>query len=167
MFFKFKDTPLLRRVPANYKDGVYQPAGQNRPNPLILSQVFLKSDGKRTYSNTGKNALLVFFGKVYVTFFWKSLWNRLILLNDRIEFGRIPKFCVIHFFFNNFWVGQQIVEEILDAQRPACPPEYFNIPIPDIHPFRNLTKHTEMPVLRTRYDQRSGRSPNNPRQQVS
>ncbi|XP_044731153.1 dual oxidase 2-like [Chrysoperla carnea] len=118
------DTPLLRRVPANYEDGVYQPAGQNRPNPLILSQVFLKSDGKRTYSNTGKNALLVFF-------------------------------------------GQQIVEEILDAQRPACPPEYFNIPIPDIHPFRNLTIHTEMPVLRTRYDQRSGRSSNNPRQQLN
>ncbi|XP_059487238.1 dual oxidase 2-like [Neocloeon triangulifer] len=64
--------------------------------------------------------------------------------------------------------GQQMVEEILDAQRPACPPEYFNIPIPEGHEYRNINpKHTEMPLLRTRYDMRTGFSPNNPRQQLN
>jgi len=59
-----------------------------------------------------------------------------------------------------------VVEEILDTQRAACPPEYINIKIPNKHPYKNKTKHTEMPVLRTRYDQQTGYSPNNPRQQV-
>ncbi|XP_017767878.1 PREDICTED: dual oxidase-like [Nicrophorus vespilloides] len=63
--------------------------------------------------------------------------------------------------------GQQVVEEILDAQRPACPPEYFNIKIPEYHRYRNLSKHTEMPLLRTRFDQRTGLNPNNPRQQLN
>lgn len=63
--------------------------------------------------------------------------------------------------------GQQVVEEILDAQRAACPPEYINIKIPKNHRYRiDKPGHTEMPVLRTRYDHRTGHSPNNPRQQV-
>nr|XP_022914641.1 dual oxidase-like [Onthophagus taurus] len=61
--------------------------------------------------------------------------------------------------------GQQVVEEILDAQRPACPPEYFNIPIPGNHKYAKM--HSEMPLLRTRYDQKTGYSPNNPRQQLN
>ncbi|XP_060531820.1 dual oxidase 2-like [Cylas formicarius] len=63
--------------------------------------------------------------------------------------------------------GQQIVEEILDAQRPACPPEYFNIKVPKGHHFENLTGHTQMPFLRSRYDPTTGYSPNNPRQQLN
>jgi dual oxidase len=60
-----------------------------------------------------------------------------------------------------------VVEEILDAQRPACPPEYFNIKIPENHSYqKNKPHHSEIPVLRTRYDMRTGFSPNNPRQQV-
>jgi len=118
------DTPLLRRVPAAYKDGVYEPSGHDRPNPLELSEQLLKGD-IGTQSRTGKTALLVFF-------------------------------------------GQQVVEEILDAQRPACPPEYFNIQIPANHSYRiNKPYHSEMPVLRTRYDMRTGFSPNNPRQQLN
>lgn len=62
--------------------------------------------------------------------------------------------------------GQQVVEEILDAQRPACPPEYYNIPIPEEHEYRK-TGHKEMPVLRTRYAIYTGHSPNNPRQQLN
>jgi dual oxidase len=58
----FADTPLLRRVPAAYKDGVYEPSGHDRPNPLELSQQLLKGD-IGTQSRTGKTALLVFFGK--------------------------------------------------------------------------------------------------------
>ncbi|XP_046428297.1 dual oxidase-like [Neodiprion fabricii] len=115
------DTPLLRRSKAAYRDGVYQPSGYNRPNPLELSENLLNGT-VATLSNTGRNAFLVFF-------------------------------------------GQQVVEEILDAQRAACPPEYFNIKIPENHRYLKLNK--EMPVLRTRYDARTGYSPNNPRQQLN
>ncbi|WAR00874.1 DUOX2-like protein [Mya arenaria] len=66
--------------------------------------------------------------------------------------------------------GQQVVEEILDAQRPGCPREFFNIPVkhnvtPTYDPERK--GDVEMPVLRSRYDQRTGLSPNNPRQQLN
>ncbi|XP_043256112.1 dual oxidase 2-like [Colletes gigas] len=117
------DTPLLRRWPAAYEDGVYKPSGTNRPEPLELSDKLL-SGNIGSKSRTGKNALLVFF-------------------------------------------GQHVVEEILDAQRPTCPPEYFNIKIPDGHDYRIKPGHSEMPVLRTRYDMRTGHSPNNPRQQLN
>uniref|UniRef100_H2YK35 NAD(P)H oxidase (H2O2-forming) n=1 Tax=Ciona savignyi TaxID=51511 RepID=H2YK35_CIOSA len=66
--------------------------------------------------------------------------------------------------------GQHIVEEILDAQRAGCPPEYFNIKIPKGDPLYDNggTGEVEMPFLRTRYDQSSsGYSPNNPRQQLN
>lgn len=59
------------------------------------------------------------------------------------------------------------MEEILDAQRPACPPEYFNIEVPKSHRYYTETGHTLLPVLRTRYDMRTGYSPNNPRQQLN
>ncbi|XP_029667919.1 dual oxidase 2-like, partial [Formica exsecta] len=117
------DTPLLRRLPAAYEDGVYKPSGSSRPEPLEISEKLLS--GKiGSKSRTGRNALLVFF-------------------------------------------GQQVVEEILDAQRAACPPEYINIKIPENHRYRTKPGHTEMPVLRTRYDHRTGHSPNNPRQQLN
>lgn len=55
------DTPLLRKWPAAYEDGVYKPSGSNRPNPLVLSDRLLSGEiGSK--SRTGKNALLVFFG---------------------------------------------------------------------------------------------------------
>jgi hypothetical protein len=58
----FADTPLLRSLPAAYKDGVYEPSGHDRPNPLELSEKLLKGV-IGTKSRTGKTALLVFFGK--------------------------------------------------------------------------------------------------------
>ncbi|KAK0181298.1 hypothetical protein PV327_003591 [Microctonus hyperodae] len=63
--------------------------------------------------------------------------------------------------------GQHVAAEILDSRRPACPPEYFNIKIPENHPYRIKTGQKEMPVLRTRYDEETGHSPNNPRQQLN
>lgn len=58
------DTPLLRRWPAAYEDGVYKPSGSNRPEPLELSDKLLKGTiGSK--SRTGKNALMVFFGKIF------------------------------------------------------------------------------------------------------
>ncbi|XP_078488213.1 dual oxidase 2 isoform X1 [Ciona intestinalis] len=66
--------------------------------------------------------------------------------------------------------GQQVVEEILDAQRPGCPPEYFNIKIPKGDPLYDKTGQgdVELPFLRSRYDMSiTGYSPNNPRQQLN
>ena len=63
--------------------------------------------------------------------------------------------------------GQQVVEEILDAQRRGCPVEYENVPIPKDHEFRKRHPHLkEMPFVRTRYSAGTGRSPNVPREQV-
>ncbi len=70
--------------------------------------------------------------------------------------------------------GQQVVEEILDAQRAGCPPEYENIPIPEGHEYREMTKDrvphgevTYIPFLRTRYSFNTGFSPNVPREQMN
>ena len=64
--------------------------------------------------------------------------------------------------------GQQVVEEVLDAQRPGCPPEYFNIKIPKGHAQYDPESKgdIELPLLRSRYDMSTGFSPNVPRQQV-
>ena len=59
------DMPLTRRVPSHYADGVYQPSGASRPNPLRLSQLVMKGDfgADPDANSTKKSALLVFFGK--------------------------------------------------------------------------------------------------------
>ncbi len=102
-------------MPADYSDGVYKPSGIDRPNPIYLSEAFMKGEiGEK--SATGKTALFVFF-------------------------------------------GQQVVEEILDAQSAGCPPEYINIEIPKevyaengtLVKFSHSTGHTSMPLLRSRY----------------
>ncbi|XP_077992197.1 dual oxidase 1-like [Glandiceps talaboti] len=120
------DTTLTRGLPADYSDGVYQPAGVDRPNPReIANAVMVGWTGHGSYLN--RTALLVFF-------------------------------------------GQQIVEEILDAQRPGCPPEYFNIPIPKGDPDFDPDGKGDVviPFLRTRYQQAStGYSPNVPREQIN
>ena len=79
---------------------------------------------------------------------------------------------------NAFFVyfGQQVVEEILDAQNSGCPPEYINIQIPDkilsetgkrYVEFGHSTGHKSMPLLRTRHSAKTGHSPNNPRVQLN
>ncbi|XP_068222962.1 dual oxidase-like isoform X2 [Palaemon carinicauda] len=66
------------------------------------------------------------------------------------------------------YFGQQVVEEILDSQGRACPPEYFNIDIKPSHRYRKNSPHLEqLPFHRTRYDRTSGLSTNNPRQQLN
>ncbi|GFR66424.1 dual oxidase [Elysia marginata] len=118
------DTHLLRLSPADYSDGVYEPAGKARPNPFTISQIAF-SGSNRLGSARNRNALLVFF-------------------------------------------GQQLVEEIMDVQRPGCPIEFFNIPVPKDHTYNPDGKENlEMPFRRARYDQRTGFSPNNPRQQLN
>lgn len=72
------------------------------------------------------------------------------------------------------YFGQQVVEEIMDSQRPGCPREYENIPVPknntlyrDSEAFNSATDTVFMPFPRSRFDQRTGQSPSNPRQQLN
>ncbi|XP_006818582.2 dual oxidase-like, partial [Saccoglossus kowalevskii] len=119
------DRPLTRTMLAAYSDGVYQPSGDDRPNPREISEAVMKGwTGEGSYVN--RTALLVFF-------------------------------------------GQQVVEEILDAQGSGCPPEYFNIKIPKNDPdFDPEGKgNVEIPFLRGRYDKSIGYSPNAPREQMN
>ena len=64
--------------------------------------------------------------------------------------------------------GQQVVEEILDAQRPGCPPEYFDIKIPTGNELYDSAGEggKVLPFLRTRYNMYTGYNPNVPREQV-
>lgn len=58
----FTDTQLTRKTPPAYLDGVYMLAGQDRPSPRKLSQVFMKgADGLGSTQN--RTAMLAFFGK--------------------------------------------------------------------------------------------------------
>ncbi|XP_060072103.1 dual oxidase 1-like [Ylistrum balloti] len=63
------------------------------------------------------------------------------------------------------YYGQQVVEEIMDVQRPGCPREYENMVVPDNDPL--YTPGIQMPFTRSRFDARTGQSPSNPRQQLN
>ena len=56
------DTHLLRVSPANFSDGVYEPSGKDRPNPLEISKIAFAGENKKG-SARNRNAMLVFFGK--------------------------------------------------------------------------------------------------------
>ncbi|KAK3098182.1 hypothetical protein FSP39_016935 [Pinctada imbricata] len=116
---------LIRRSPPAYSDGVFEPAGRGRPNPLDISTA-AHSGQAGLGSARGRNAMLVYY-------------------------------------------GQQLVEEVLDVQRPGCPFEYENIPVPKGHPRFDVNDlgNVAIPFLRSRYDSRTGYSPNNPRQQIN
>ena len=65
------------------------------------------------------------------------------------------------------YFGQQVVEELLDAQRPGCIPEYFNIQINGTDPLYGGIYFKFMPLHRTRFDFRTGQAPGNPRAQFN
>ncbi|XP_061164792.1 dual oxidase 2-like [Saccostrea echinata] len=118
------DDILIRKSPPAYQDGVYEPAGQDRPNPFDLSDS-AHSGESGLPSARGRTAMLVYF-------------------------------------------GQQVVEEILDVQRPGCPREFFNIPVPKGHRFNpNNLDNLQMPLQRSRFNQRTGQTAGNPRQQLN
>lgn len=124
-------------MPPAYNDGTYEPVKGSRKNPFTISDELMT----RTPNCTVNGKTVACGSKTGKTAF------------------------LVYF-------GQQVVEEVLDAQRPGCPPEYFNIPIPEGHRFRTTNENgtvfskKEMPFLRSRYDQGTGHSPSNPRQQV-
>ncbi|KAJ3411720.1 Dual oxidase 1 [Chytridiales sp. JEL 0842] len=119
-----KDSPLFRRVPPAYADGVLAMV-TDRPNPRTLSRELM----------TGPSGL-------------PSLQNRTAL--------------VVYF-------GQQVVEEILDAQGNHCPREYVNIPIPKGDPLYDPEGKGDVliPFLRGRYDTKTGIAPQAPREQFN
>jgi dual oxidase len=63
--------------------------------------------------------------------------------------------------------GQQVVEELLDVQRPGCIVEYANIPIAKDDPLYGGIYSGFIPLTRSRYDFTTGQSPGNPRQQIN
>ncbi|XP_043467959.1 dual oxidase isoform X1 [Leptopilina heterotoma] len=57
------DSRLIRKVPASYTDGVYMMAGQDRPSPRKLSDLFMQGDdGLPSVKN--RTALFAFFGQL-------------------------------------------------------------------------------------------------------
>ncbi|XP_071487821.1 dual oxidase 2-like [Diadema antillarum] len=117
------DLALTRRLPVAYTDGVYSMAGQDRPNPISISENTMQGKTGRP-SHLNRTALMTFF-------------------------------------------GQQVVEEILDAQRAGCPREYENMEIPEGHFYRDEADVTIMPFVRSRYSFNTGYSPNVPREQLN
>ena len=63
--------------------------------------------------------------------------------------------------------GQQIVEEILDATRPGCAPEYLNIPINETDPLYGGIYYKFIPLTRSRFAMPTGQAPGNPRAQFN
>ena len=71
--------------------------------------------------------------------------------------------------FAIFRAGQQVVEEMLDAQAAGCIPEYENMRIPKCHVLydADCRSDREIPFIRSRYDFGTGYNPNNPRMQLN
>ncbi|XP_067665053.1 dual oxidase 1-like [Haliotis asinina] len=61
------------------------------------------------------------------------------------------------------YFGQLVADEIASARSAGCPPEYENIPVPEGHLYKDTAD--EMVFKRAGYNQRTGVSPNYPRQQ--
>lgn len=62
-----------------------------------------------------------------------------------------------------------MVEEVLDAQRAGCIPEYEFIKVPKCHALFDQTCQGDrlIPFQRNRYDFNTGYNPNNPRMQLN
>lgn len=54
---------MIRKIPADYYDGVYMMAGQNRASARKLSDLFMQGDDGIASINN-KTALFAFFGEL-------------------------------------------------------------------------------------------------------
>lgn len=61
------------------------------------------------------------------------------------------------------------MEEMLDVQVPGCIPEHENMLVPKCHPLYDPDCRAQrtMPFVRSRYDTKTGYSPNAPREQLN
>ena len=57
----FTDMPMERKAPPAYPDGVYEIAGQDRPNVLLISN--LTQNGFTGRGSASRTAFFIFFGK--------------------------------------------------------------------------------------------------------
>ena len=55
------DMPLERKTPVAYPDGVYEIAGQDRPNVLLIANV--TQNGLTGFGSRERTALFIFFGE--------------------------------------------------------------------------------------------------------
>ncbi|GFT66944.1 hypothetical protein NPIL_295941 [Nephila pilipes] len=121
------ESALIRLVPSAYEGGIYRPINRSQANPLTVSHRLMQelpcNGNNKSYSSTGKNVFMVFF-------------------------------------------GQFVTEEILNSRRPSCPPDYYNINVPNAHEFLVSGRKT-VPFIRSRYEKKSGKSSNNPRKQLN
>ena len=53
--------PLERKTPVAYPDGVYEIAGKDRPNVLLIANV--TQNGLTGFGSRERTALFIFFGK--------------------------------------------------------------------------------------------------------
>lgn len=84
----YLDDILIRKSPPAYQDGVYEPAGQDRPNPFTISDIAHKGEsGLGSVRN--RTAMLVYFGKTF-DLCYKALWKT---TNFDFFFGKFSK-CV-------------------------------------------------------------------------
>lgn len=69
----YLDDILIRKSPPAYQDGVYEPAGQDRPNPFTISGIAHKGEsGLGSVRN--RTAMLVYFGETF-DLSYKALWK--------------------------------------------------------------------------------------------
>lgn len=69
----YLDDILIRKSPPAYQDGVYEPAGQDRPNPFTISGIAHK--GKSGLGSVrNRTAMLVYFGETF-DLSYKALWK--------------------------------------------------------------------------------------------
>ena len=54
--------PLERKTPVAYPDGVYEIAGQDRPNVLLIANV--TQNGLTGFGSEERTALFIFFGEL-------------------------------------------------------------------------------------------------------
>jgi len=75
------DSRLIRKIPAAYFDGVYAMAGQDRPSPRKLSDLFMQGDdGLPSVKN--RTALFAFFGEN--NYEWYSFYSIKLNCNDDV-----------------------------------------------------------------------------------
>lgn len=106
-------------------------------------------------------------------FLVSHIYHTVFLLAILLDFLTVTLYSV-SFWQDNYQIywwplGFHVMAEIAESQRPGCPSEFMDIPIPKDDPIfgRNSTEQVQLQVQRVQWDHSSGQSPNNPRKQVT
>ena len=101
--FYYADMPLERKTPVAYPDGVYEIAGQDRPNVLLIANV--TQNGLTGFASSERTALFIFFGE-YMT---------VTLLFPRK--GAIDKLYTLS-GFKRGWKMTEMISAMMNNERP-------------------------------------------------